>query len=166
MSAVTRACSSMKAARTVVFCAVLLWAAELAAQNYQGPDGTGFCPPAVGMVANHNGEFFRGDGILDEDLVFWTRYRFVAHNLGGMGGIEMAGFFYLSKVDCYYNETGIFVVISPIIEYYGPARNGGTGGVPGQPMDTEYVYLGGIRYTCYTYTSNDGQNVQHCDADP
>jgi hypothetical protein len=155
-----------KVAQGTVLMMTLLCATGLTAQNYQGPDGTGFCPPAVGMVANYNGEFFRGDGIIEEDLIFWTRYRFVAHNLGGMGGIEMAGFFYLSKVDCYYNETGIFVIISPIVEYYGPARNGGTGGAPGQPMDTDYVYLGGVRYTCYTYTSDNGLNVQHCDADP
>ncbi|MBB4636313.1 hypothetical protein [Longimicrobium terrae] len=166
MSTAARVGAAALAARGAVLLVAVLCAAELQAQNYQGPDGDGLCPARVGMVANHNGEFFRGEGIVEQDLVFWTRYRFVAHNLGGMGGIEMAGFFYLSKPDCYWNETGIFLIVSPVIEYYGPPRNGGTGGVPEQPTDTDYLYVGGVRYSCYNYTNDDGQHIQHCDPDP
>jgi len=83
------------------------------------------CPQSVQMTAHYNNEFFRGEGNKEADLTFWSRYRFVAYNLGGTGGIEMKGFFYLSKAECYFDKDGIFHIIAPVIEYYGPARDNG-----------------------------------------
>jgi len=83
------------------------------------------CPPVVRMYAGHNGEQFGGFGTKEYETFFWGRYRFTAHNQGGIGPIEMAGFFYVSKAQCYaQGNQGIYVVVSPVIEYYGPRRDG------------------------------------------
>jgi hypothetical protein len=36
----------------------------------------------------------------------------------------MAGFFYLSKPECWLKgDKGVFIIYSPVIEYYGPRRD-------------------------------------------
>jgi hypothetical protein len=88
-------------------------------------DTNGLCPHVVGMYSEYMGEQFSGTGTKDEDLMFWARYNFVAHNQGGLGPIEMAGFVYLSKPECWLKgDRGVFTIVSPIVEYYGPRRDG------------------------------------------
>jgi hypothetical protein len=83
------------------------------------------CPRMVGMYTSYNQEQFTGTGIKERETYFWGRYRFTAYNQGGVGPIEMSGFFYISKAQCYYQEgRGTFIVVSPVIEYYGPRRDG------------------------------------------
>lgn len=95
------------------------------------------CPDSVGMYTEHNGEQFAGRAEKEHETFFWARYRFVAYNQGGYGAIEMAGFFYISKAQCFFQEDkGVFIVVSPVIEYYGPVRvscgGGGDGDAPGE----------------------------------
>jgi hypothetical protein len=119
--------------RALMVLAVLFLGAApgLRAQNgdpglFEGGWGTdeGVCPRSVGMFTTHNGEQFTGGGTLDRESFFWGRYNFVAHNQGGLGPIEMAGFFYISKAECYWQGgKGVFIIFSPVIEYYGPRRD-------------------------------------------
>lgn len=126
----------------------------------------GICPARLSMGTTYNGEFFRGSAIKEADLNFWARYRFIAYNLGGLGGIEMAGFFYISKLDCYLHDTGYFMVVSPVIEYYGPPRDRGGGAMnEHDPGDHEYIYIDGVRFSCYRYTTDDGLRVLRCTAE-
>jgi hypothetical protein len=102
--------------------AVLLLAGPARAQEAAEQDAV--CPQTVGMFTDYQGEQFTGTGTKDEDLAFWARYNFVAHNQGGLGPIEMAGFFYLSKPECWLKgDRGVFIIYSPVIEYYGPRRD-------------------------------------------
>lgn len=118
------------------------------------------CPATVGMFTNHNGEQFAGTAEKEHETFFWARYRFTAHNQGGYGAIEMAGFFYISKAQCFFQEDkGVFVVLSPVIEYYGPDRvscgGGGGGNGPGGEIITsctgggEGPAPGGSTERCY-----------------
>jgi hypothetical protein len=82
------------------------------------------CPRTVGMTTDYNQEQFAGTGRKERETFFWARYKFTAHNQGGLGPIEMGGFFYLSKAQCYWQENkGVFAIFSPVIEYYGPRRD-------------------------------------------
>jgi hypothetical protein len=99
------------------------------------------------MYTEHNGEQFAGMAEKEHETFFWARYRFVAYNQGGFGAIEMAGFFYISKAQCFFQEDkGTFIVVSPVIEYYGPVRvscSGGDGDAPGEEAMNSCVGGGG-----------------------
>ena len=109
------------------------------------------CPRTVGMMTDYDQEQFAGPARKERETFFWARYKFTAHNQGGLGPIEMAGFFYLSKAQCYWQENkGVFVIFSPVIEYYGPRRDdiggcavggsGGTGGTGPHASVTDPAY--------------------------
>jgi hypothetical protein len=115
--------------RRILAAVALLLASAVSRSNAQVDSGWGsdapLCPSVVRMYAAHNGEQFGGNGFKEYETFFWGRYNFIAHNQGGIGPIEMAGFFYVSKAQCYaQGNRGVYVVVSPVIEYYGPRRDG------------------------------------------
>jgi hypothetical protein len=78
----------------------------------------------------------------------------------------MAGFFYISKLDCYLHATGYYRVVAPVIEYYGSPRDRGGGGTAEYDAgDQQYIYIDGVRFLCYAYTTDDGLRVLRCTAE-